>query len=143
MIVDPDGPSADVPVFAPATHETRQGFLRVINRGERTVVHIDAVDDAGNRQTSSLAIDAGETLHFNSGDLENGNFDKGLSRGVGSGTGDWRLKLLGNAVEVLAYMRTGTGSSRACTISCRRARTATPYRRSTQEKTSTKSVGCA
>lgn len=109
LIVDPDGPSADVPVFAPATHETRQGFLRVINRGERTVVHIDAVDDAGNRQTSSLAIDAGETLHFNSGDLENGNFDKGLSRGVGSGTGDWRLKLLGNAVEVLAYMRTGDG----------------------------------
>ena len=109
LIVDPGGPSEDAPLFASAGDETRQGFLRVINRGERNVVHIVAADDAGNRHTTTLAMDAGETVHFNSNDLENGNTGKGLSRGIGEGDADWRLELSGNDVDVLAYMRTNDG----------------------------------
>ena len=109
LIVEPSTPTADVPLFAPAGHATRQGFVRVINRSDRNVVHIGAADDAGNRHSTTLALDVGETVHFNSNDLEQGNFAKGLSRGVGDGTEDWRLALSGNDVEVLTYMRTNDG----------------------------------
>ena len=109
MIVEPDTPAADVPVFAAADHDIRQGFVRVVNRAGRGVVHIDAFDDRGNRRSTSLAIDGGSTVHFNSDDLENGNFDKSLARGVGAGTGDWRLELRGIDVQVLVYMRTKDG----------------------------------
>ena len=109
LIVQPDTSAQDVPVIAPASDVVRQGFVRIINRGGRSVAHVEAVDDEGNRHATSLAIDADETVHFNSDDLEAGNFGKGLSRGVGPGTGDWRLEVLANDMEVLAYMRTNDG----------------------------------
>ena len=109
LIVEPSVPTAEVPLFAPAGHPTRQGFVRVINRSDRNVVHISAVDDTGNPRSTTLALDAGETVHFNSKDLEQGNFAKGLSGGVGDGTEDWRLAVSGNDVEVLTYMRTNDG----------------------------------
>ena len=109
LIVDTGGPSEDAPLFASAGDGTRQGFLRVINRGERNAVHIVAADDMGNRHTTTLAMDAGETVHFNSNDLERGNVGKGLSRGIGEGEADWRLELSGNDVDVLTYMRTNDG----------------------------------
>ena len=109
LIVDPEGPVANVPVFAPANHETRQGFLRVVNQSGLNVVHVEAFDPAGNRHATTLAMDGGETVHFNSKDLEGGNIGKGLSRGIGSGDADWRLELRGNDVEVLTYMRTNDG----------------------------------
>ena len=109
LIVDPQGPVANVPVFAHAHHATRQGFVRVVNRRGFNVVHVEAVDPAGDRHTTSLAMDRGETVHFNSNDLENGNAGKGISRGVGEGSTDWRLELWGNDVDVLAYMRTSDG----------------------------------
>ncbi|MYK47158.1 MAG: hypothetical protein F4029_13130 [Gammaproteobacteria bacterium] len=109
LIVDPEGPTENAPLFASASDETRQGFMRVINRGERNAVHIVAVDDAGNRHTTTLAMDAGETVHFNSDDLEDGNVGKGLSRGIGEGDVDWRLELSGNDIDVLTYMRTNDG----------------------------------
>lgn len=109
LIADRDGPRADVPVFAPADHETRQGFVRVSNYRGPTVVHVDAFNDAGSRRATSLALDRLEAAHFNSDDLEGGNHGKGLSRGVGTGTGDWRLELRGAGVEVLTYMRTEDG----------------------------------
>ena len=89
-----------------------QGFVRVINRsGEAGEVRIDAWDDAGQRAGPvTLAIEANETKHFNSGDLEAGNADKGLPEGIGSGEGDWRLELSSTLdVEVLAYIRTKDG----------------------------------
>ena len=109
LIADPDGPRADVPVFAPASHETRQGFVRVSNHRGLAVVHVDAFDDAGGRRSTTLALDALATAHFNSDDLEGGNFGKGLSRGVGTASGDWRLEMRGEGVEVLTYMRTADG----------------------------------
>ena len=53
---------------------------------------------------------AGETMHFNSHDLEAGNPAKGLSGGVGVGEGDWRLELTSTLdLQVLSYIRTADG----------------------------------
>ena len=55
-------------------------------------------------------IDAHQTVHFNSADLEGGNPDKGLIQNIGEGTGDWRLIVRsGLDIEVLAYNRTDDG----------------------------------
>ena len=102
-----------VPLFVSASHPSgHQGFVRVINRADQSgEVLIDAVDDEGvPSAVVTLAIDAGETVHFNSGDLEDGNAEKGLSGGIGEGDGDWRLRLRSQLdLEVLAYNRTSDG----------------------------------
>ena len=102
-----------VPLFMSASHALgHQGFVRVINRSEEAgEVLIDAVDDAGVAYPPvTLAIGAGEAVHFNSDDLEEGNAGKGLASGIGSGTGDWRLRLRSRLdLEVLAYNRTSDG----------------------------------
>ena len=102
-----------VPLFPAASDPFgRQGFVRVINHGSDTgAVEIHAFDDTGAEfGPISLSLGAGETRHFNSVDLELGNADKGLSDGVGSGDGAWRLVLSSDLeIDVLAYIRTTTG----------------------------------
>ena len=102
-----------VPLFTRASDPLRQGFARVVNRsGEAGEVSVLAVDDGGNRfGPVALAVGAGATVHFNSGDLENGNPGKGLSGGVGAPTeGDWRLELESPLdFEARAYLRTRDG----------------------------------
>ena len=102
-----------VPLFARASDPLRQGFARVVNRsGEAGEVSVLAVDDGGSRfGPVALAVGAGATVHFNSGDLENGNPGKGLSGGVGAPTeGDWRLELESSLdFEARAYLRTRDG----------------------------------
>ena len=86
--------------------------MRVINHAaEAGEVTIDPVDDSGREfDTITLSIDANETVHFNSGDLETGNPGKGLSGNTGSGQGDWRLVFSSDLdIEVLSYIRTGDG----------------------------------
>ena len=86
-----------------------QGFARVINHSaEAGTVEIEAIDDQGmSFGPVSLDIDADETVHFNSDDLENGNSAKGLAMGTGPGDGDWRLVLSTDLdIETLAYIRT-------------------------------------
>ena len=99
-----------VPMFPSAADPLeRQGFVRVINHADEAgEVAIDAFDDTDiGYPMLTLAIDAGETVHFNSNDLEMGNQDKGLTGGSGAGQGDWRLALSsGLDIEVLAYIRT-------------------------------------
>ena len=109
-----------VPLF-PAASGSTQGFLRVVNRGSAGAVRIVAFDETGTvRPPITLAIGTGRTTHFNSKDLENGNEAKGLSAGVGTGVGDWRLELraepasegaAGGApeIQVLAYIRSPDG----------------------------------
>ena len=101
-----------IPLFLSTSHPTRQGFARIINRSDRggeVVIH--AIDDAGQRfGPVTLSIAAKHTSHFNSGDLETGNAEKGLSGGVGVGEGDWRLTFDTDLdIETLAYVRTDDG----------------------------------
>ena len=101
-----------VPYFPAASDPTLQGFVRVVNDGVRGGrVSITAIDDAGTRfESAALRIDAGQTVHFNSDDLENGNETKRLSGGVGAGVGDWRLELRSALdLKILAYLRTTDG----------------------------------
>ena len=103
----------DVPLFAAvANPHGYQGFVRIINHsGESGEVSVEAFDEEGMPYGPvTLDIEANETVHFNSGDLEEGNADKGLSEGVGEGSGDWRLRLRSDLdLGVLAYNRTHDG----------------------------------
>ena len=101
-------------LFIPSASDTldREGFVRVINHSaEAGEVRIDAIDDDGESYGPVvLSVGAGEAVHFNSDDLENGNAEKGLSVGVGPGEGGWRLELSsGLDIEVLSYIRTSDG----------------------------------
>ena len=98
-------PSASDPLY-------REGFVRVINRsGVAGEVSVEAIDDSGTvLGTAALSIAGGATAHFNSSDLQDGNPEKGLSGGVGSGEGDWRLLLDSELdFEALSYIRTEDG----------------------------------
>ena len=101
-----------LPLVMSASNHVQQGFVRIINHSNRAgTVVIHAVDDSGRRfGPASLSLQAKETVHFNSRDLERGNRTKGLSAGVGSGRGNWRLELETTLdVEPLAYVRTSDG----------------------------------
>ena len=92
--------------------DRRQGFVRVVNHtSEAGEVTIDAFDDAGTAADPiTVSLGTNETARFNSDDLEMGNAAKGLSAGVGTGEGDWRLRLTSPLeIEVLAYIRTDDG----------------------------------
>ena len=102
-------PNHLVPMFPAAADGVRQGFVRIINHSPRAGgVHIEAYDDGGTRfGPVTLDIDADETAHFNSADLEDGNAAKGLATGTGPGAGDWWLALSSDLdIEVLSYIRT-------------------------------------
>ncbi len=109
LIVDPAGPSHAVPLFPAAGDSMRQGFMRIVNLGGRSAVHVEAFDRDGASWPTTLSIRRGQTRHFNSQDLESGNFAKGLSRGIGAGSDDWRLRLWSNDIRALAYIRTADG----------------------------------
>ena len=90
----------------------QQSFLRIINRSNRAgTASIRAIDDTGRRfGPATLDLEAEETVHLNSMDLEIGNSDKGLSGDIGDGVGDWRLELNTELdIELLAYIRTTDG----------------------------------
>ncbi len=100
-----------VPLF-PADSGFREGFVRVINRGGQAAqARIVAIDDSGARsQPLTLAIGAGEAVHFDATDIEAGNPDKGLSGSSGRGTGEWRLELESAAeLDVLPFVRAADG----------------------------------
>ena len=83
-----------VPLFISASHPSQQGFVRIINHSDQMgTVAVTAIDDAGRSAEISFQLDAWETRHFNSEDLENGNAAKGIIAGVGAGMGDWRLEI--------------------------------------------------
>ena len=104
--------AAAVPLM-PASDSTRQGFVRIVNEsGESGGVRVFAVDDGGHAPDPiEIQLGAGQTVHFNSNDLENGNPNKGVERGVGSPVqGDWRLDVAtALSVRVMAFVRTTDG----------------------------------
>ena len=107
-------PGKSIPYFPSAADALgRQGFARIVNLSNRDgEVSITAFDDSGRQHGPvTLTLDALETVHFNSGDLEDGNAGKGLAAGVGRPTeGDWRLELTSALdLKVLSYIRTSDG----------------------------------
>ena len=113
----PGAPGEDgrhvVPLFPSASDPLgRQGFVRAVNTADVAgEVRIEAYDDTDTvYEAVTLTLGAGQTVHFNSDDLELGNSDKGLTGSTGPGMGDWRL-VLSSALEidVLAYIRTSDG----------------------------------
>ena len=101
-----------VPLFTQSTATGSVGHVRVINHAmEAGTVSIVAYDDSGLRHGPvMLDIGAGETVHFDAGDLEEGDTEKGFRAGIGTGMGAWRLELTSSLdIEVLSYGRTQEG----------------------------------
>ena len=102
-----------VPLFPAASDALgRQGFVRAVNRSDESgTVSIEAFDDSDlSYPPVTLALNARQTQHFNSDDLELGNADKGLTGSTGVGMGDWRLVLSSDLdIDVLAYIRAEDG----------------------------------
>ena len=104
---------AAVPLLVSASDSMRQGFVRIVNlSNESGSVRILAFDDAGAAATPvEIQLGAKRAFHFNAGDLENGNANKGISAGIGRPVqGHWRLDVeTALDVRVLAFVRTGDG----------------------------------
>ena len=68
----------------------RQGFVCIINESsESGVMHILAFDDAGTVDNPiEIPLSANQALHFNAGDLENGNTAKDIEAIGRPGRGD-------------------------------------------------------
>ena len=90
----------------------REGLLRIVNlSGESGTVSIHAIDDAGERfGPVTLDLGANAAVHFSSRDLEQGNAARGITNGIGDGTGIWRLEFESDLdFGALAYIRTSDG----------------------------------
>ena len=101
-----------VPLLTQSTATGSVGHVRIVNRAMTAgTVSIVAFDDSGLRHGPvTLDIGAGETVHFDAGDLEEGDTDKGFRTGTGAGTGAWRLELSSTLdIEVLSYAHTQDG----------------------------------
>ena len=99
-------------LFPSASSPHWEGFARIVNHSDEPgTVRILGIDDLGMEHGPvELSLEAGAVAHFNSGDLESGNSEKGLSAGLGDGEGDWRLQLdTGLDIEPLSYVRTEDG----------------------------------
>ena len=100
--------TVDVPLMRDAGHATQQGFVRITAAGSGPIT-IDAWNDSGVLESTTLSVVAGRTYHFNSDDLEMGG--KGIPPpGIGSGFGDAYLQLKADfEFSATAYMRTTDG----------------------------------
>ena len=105
--------AAAVPLMISASDSMRQGFVRIINESDESGgVRILAFDDGGTAaEPIEIQLGANQALHFNSGDLENGNANKGIATGIGLPVqGDWRLDIESALnVRIIAFVRTGDG----------------------------------
>ena len=111
VLADSAGREHIVPLFMAADDPNqRQGFLRIINHSDKAgSVTIYGIDDNGTKtEPATLQLDALETKHINSGHVEDGDESRGLSPGIGDGSGNWRLTLSSEDLDIepLAYIRT-------------------------------------
>ena len=121
LIVDPAGPSHDVPFFLARGDMGRRSVLRLVHPMDGSPAHVEVFDGLGRRH-GATTLSTRQALswrrpdpsrkavaEFNSGDLEGGNYDAGLSRGVEPGSSDWRLKIWANDVKVRSYVHHADG----------------------------------
>lgn len=104
--------SYDIPLVTAASNVEQQDFVRIVSRsGQAGTVQIFAIDATGEYLGPvNLSLEVHEAEHINSGDLDTGNPSKGLSTGVGDGSGNWRLELTTElAIDARAYVRTADG----------------------------------
>ena len=122
LIVDPAGPSHPIPLFlARGDAWGRENILRLVHPMNGSPAHVEVFDSLGRRHgattlstrhdPSARRFDLSRTAvaQFDSEDLEDGNHDTGLSRGVGPGGSDWHLKVWTNDAVVLSYVRHADG----------------------------------
>ncbi len=99
--------------LTPASNAEQQGFVRVINHSNSDgLVTLTGIDDSGqdSPDSATFTLEAGETKHFTSRDIESGNSSKGLNGSIGDGAGNWRLVFESDLdLEVLGYIRTPEG----------------------------------
>jgi len=108
-----NGSVVKVFTFNPAGNTTQESFLRVSNWGNTGgKVTVEGWDDAGAAGASDITftLPAGESLQFNSGDVENGNATKFTSGAFGDGAGKWRLVVTGefDGMNVTSLNRNNT-----------------------------------
>ena len=106
-----DSGGGEMMLFPATLEPLRVGLLRITSGKEAGEVAISAVDDAGTRVGPvTLRMDAERTTTLDSHDLETGNVAKGLPRGLGRGTGDWRLRFETDLdLDIFGYARTPDG----------------------------------
>ena len=118
LIVDPAGPSHHVPLFlAREDAWGRRSVLRLVHPLDGSPAHIEAFDGLGRRHgATTLSTREGPSrqrphpsrravAQFDSDDLEDGNHERGLSKGVAAGSSNWHLKVWANDARVLSYVR--------------------------------------
>ena len=90
---------------------SQQGFIRFINNSNSAAtVSIEGIDEEGSSSNITLALGANEGRHLNSGDIENGNTNKGLTGSLGDGAGAWRLIITADQdIDVVGLFRTNDG----------------------------------
>ncbi len=97
----------------PASNTQQQGFVRLINRENRSGdVQVWGIDDSGRRSTDTIRLTLApyESRQFNSQDIETGNPAKGLIGSLSTGTGNWRLVLQSDLTLLpMALIRTPDG----------------------------------
>ena len=122
LIVDPAGPSHHVPLFLVRGNASgRQSILRLVSPMDGSPAHVEVFDALG-RKHGATTLSTREALsrqrpdpsrsavaQFNSEDLEDGDHDTGLSKGVGQGGADWRLRVWANDAQALTYIRHADG----------------------------------
>ena len=102
-----------LPLLTVSSNEFQRGIVRIINHSERSgTVAIHGIDGAGTRYgPATLTLEAKESVHLDSAELEDGSPSKGLLGGLGDGTGNWRLELTTELdIEPLAYVRNVHGA---------------------------------
>ncbi|MBV1905051.1 MAG: hypothetical protein KUG75_03160, partial [Pseudomonadales bacterium] len=98
----------------PASNQTQQSFLRVVNRTTQSgMVTVTAIDDAGIAAPGgalTFTLGSLESKQINSLDYELGNVEKGLIGALGDGAGKWHLSINSDlGLEVMSMIRTSDG----------------------------------
>ena len=98
----------------PASNQNQQGFIRIVNRSPASgLVTLTGIDKNGNTAPDgalTFTLAANASTQFNSLDYENGNISKGLSGGLGDGSGKWQFSVNSPLdIEVMGLIRTPDG----------------------------------